>query len=303
MKKTKGISLIVLIVTIIVMIIIAGAVILTLSESNVIDQAEQAVQKHNEANEKDMLVLAWGEYMTASVNNPSANLQVQGATVAKEATDGWRVTFTSGNTYLVSSKGQITTTGKQEMPVVDDEKVVEILEALYSGNKDIEVGMAELKQELNITTDSNNMLDFAILINTVTDPNGDTGLIYFYSLDRIYLVNLDTKEVIYITEATNPVDYEYARKVKLVEEQIEGYIIGKTYTQLIEELNQNVLDSNVLSRGNNIKEIRFYESKGELELADIVIEISTGTYDIGGYVDGIYFENDVCIGFDFASGN
>ena len=43
----KGISLIVLIVTIIVMIIIAGAVIISLTETNIIDQAETAVEKHN----------------------------------------------------------------------------------------------------------------------------------------------------------------------------------------------------------------------------------------------------------------
>ena len=47
MKKTKGISLIVLVITIIVMIIIAGAIILSLSNTNVIDQAEQAKDKYN----------------------------------------------------------------------------------------------------------------------------------------------------------------------------------------------------------------------------------------------------------------
>ena len=109
----KGISLIVLIITIIVMIIIAGAVILTLSESNVIDQAESAVQKHNESNEKDMLVLAWGEYMAVSLSNPVADLKVQSATVTGNNTNGWQVTFPSGNKYQVSAKGQITKDGVQ----------------------------------------------------------------------------------------------------------------------------------------------------------------------------------------------
>ena len=47
MKEKRGISLIVLIVTIIVMIIIAGAVIISLTETNIIDQAETATKNWN----------------------------------------------------------------------------------------------------------------------------------------------------------------------------------------------------------------------------------------------------------------
>lgn len=47
MIKTKGISLIVLVITIIVMIIIAGAIILSLSNANVIDKAKEAKNKTN----------------------------------------------------------------------------------------------------------------------------------------------------------------------------------------------------------------------------------------------------------------
>ena len=48
MKQKNGISLIVLVVVIIVMLIISGAVIISLTNSNVIDMGEQAVQKHNQ---------------------------------------------------------------------------------------------------------------------------------------------------------------------------------------------------------------------------------------------------------------
>ena len=43
----KGISLIVLVITIIVMIIIAGAIIIPLNSSNVIEQSNDAVYKSN----------------------------------------------------------------------------------------------------------------------------------------------------------------------------------------------------------------------------------------------------------------
>lgn len=45
MKEKRGISLIVLVVTIIVMIIISGAIIITLTQTNIIDQAEEATFK------------------------------------------------------------------------------------------------------------------------------------------------------------------------------------------------------------------------------------------------------------------
>lgn len=53
MKEKKGISLIVLIVTIIVMIIIAGAVIISLSQTDIIDKAEDAVTKYNQGVNKE----------------------------------------------------------------------------------------------------------------------------------------------------------------------------------------------------------------------------------------------------------
>ena len=63
MKEKKGISLIVLIVTIIVMIIIAGAVIISLTETNVIDQAELAVEKHNMSEIKSAVSLAYADWI------------------------------------------------------------------------------------------------------------------------------------------------------------------------------------------------------------------------------------------------
>ena len=49
MKINKGVSLIVLVVTIIVMVIIAGAVIISLTDTNVIEQAENATTKYRVA--------------------------------------------------------------------------------------------------------------------------------------------------------------------------------------------------------------------------------------------------------------
>ena len=61
MKNKKGISLIVLVITIIVMIVLAGAIILTLNNSGIINKANEAVDKTNMAQIKQIAELAWAE--------------------------------------------------------------------------------------------------------------------------------------------------------------------------------------------------------------------------------------------------
>ena len=61
MQKRTGISLIVLVITIIVMIILAGAIILTLNNSGIIDRASNAVEETNLATVKELTQMAWAE--------------------------------------------------------------------------------------------------------------------------------------------------------------------------------------------------------------------------------------------------
>lgn len=68
----KGISLIVLVITIIVMIIIAGAIIISLNSSNVIDKANDAVTRTDVANLNDKLTLA---YVDLKTTYPSSDLK------------------------------------------------------------------------------------------------------------------------------------------------------------------------------------------------------------------------------------
>ncbi len=61
-NQKTGISLIVLVITIIVMLILAGAIILALNNANIIDRADEAATKSNIANAKQVAVLAKAEY-------------------------------------------------------------------------------------------------------------------------------------------------------------------------------------------------------------------------------------------------
>ena len=61
MQGNKGISLIVLVITIIVMTIIAGAAIISLNNDGIIKRADEGVKKSNLATAKTIAQIAWME--------------------------------------------------------------------------------------------------------------------------------------------------------------------------------------------------------------------------------------------------
>jgi len=61
MQKKRAISLIVLVITIIVMIVLAGAIILSLNNSGIIGKANEAVIDTDEATVKELAQMAWAE--------------------------------------------------------------------------------------------------------------------------------------------------------------------------------------------------------------------------------------------------
>jgi len=61
MQKKKGISLIVLVITIIVMIVLAGVIILSLNNSGIIGKANQAVSDTDEVTVKELAQMSWAE--------------------------------------------------------------------------------------------------------------------------------------------------------------------------------------------------------------------------------------------------
>ena len=67
MQKGRGISLIVLVITIIVMIILTGAIILSLNNSGIINQASGAVEQTNLATVKELAQMAWAEAYASGV--------------------------------------------------------------------------------------------------------------------------------------------------------------------------------------------------------------------------------------------
>ena len=95
MQKRKGISLIVLVITIIVMMILAASVVITLSNTGIVERASQAVQLTDEKQVQDMAAIAWAdcyieEYRgSALVEEVTRRLASQGV-----STTDWNITIT-----------------------------------------------------------------------------------------------------------------------------------------------------------------------------------------------------------------
>ena len=103
----RGISLIVLVITIIVMIILAATVVITLSNTGVINRASQAVDLTNEASVQDLAALIWADaYLdpdkrTDIENVVKTELAEQGVTDEK-----WDITV-SNTGIKVTSKNTV----------------------------------------------------------------------------------------------------------------------------------------------------------------------------------------------------
>ena len=111
MQKKKGISLIVLVITIIVMIILAASVVITLNNTGVINRANEAVDKTNEKQVQDLAALIWADaYMDnkrdeALVTEVTTKLSEQGIT-----SDRWNISVTNTG-VTVTNKNSSSGTG------------------------------------------------------------------------------------------------------------------------------------------------------------------------------------------------
>ena len=101
----KGISLIVLAITIIVMIILASAIILSLSGKNMIGSAKEATTMNDLANAKHVVAVAKGEWQLGEVDDKYTTLGEYAKDKLQEA--GFKVSGTGG--LNVSEDGVVTT--------------------------------------------------------------------------------------------------------------------------------------------------------------------------------------------------
>ena len=112
-KQTKGITLIALVITIIVLLILAGVAIATLTgENGILTQAENAKTKTEKATEEERIAMA---VLADQTNNLGEGITVKGlqdelgsdATVEDLQDGRFKITFDSGRYYIIDGNGNI----------------------------------------------------------------------------------------------------------------------------------------------------------------------------------------------------
>lgn len=126
-NSKKGISLVVLVLTIIIMTILASAVIISLSDSNIIDQAKDAVKKTNEQQVQEIANLGWADAYTEGARTVEAlEAGVKKALIANKLNpEDYNIKVTrSGVTIITGWK-------KDGFTVVNGKQVLQIGDVVY----------------------------------------------------------------------------------------------------------------------------------------------------------------------------
>ena len=105
-KTQKGITLIALIITIVVLMILAAVTINSVKDGGIITHAQDAANDYTVASEKEQIQLGYSEYIMSKANNKTAELRIAGATVTGDEENGWTVTFEYSLVHGVNDRDQ-----------------------------------------------------------------------------------------------------------------------------------------------------------------------------------------------------
>ena len=114
-RKEKGITLIALVITIIVLLILAGVVIATLTGDNgILTKANEAKTITNEKDEEEQIEIGYTEYLMADQTGEKVDFKVSEATVIGKEGD-WKIKFNkTGKEYYFDGETITKATWKQE---------------------------------------------------------------------------------------------------------------------------------------------------------------------------------------------
>ncbi len=145
--RNKGITLIALVITIIVLLILAGISIATLTgDEGILNQAVTAGDETNEATQKEQIKLSYNSAKVDSKGKEITETQLQeelrkydsGAEVTKDG-ENFKIKFTNGNIYTLKKDGTIEgPTNTQEDSSKVGKLATEVLKTNESGTEDYE---------------------------------------------------------------------------------------------------------------------------------------------------------------------
>lgn len=115
LRKQRGITLIALIITIIILLILAAVSVQIITNQGIIKHAENATECYTTEQEKELIGLAYSDYKMSKMNNSDYTMQKAldneqaGAMADGNEANGWTITFNaSDNKYTLTKDGIIT---------------------------------------------------------------------------------------------------------------------------------------------------------------------------------------------------
>lgn len=107
-KSTKGITMIALIITILVLLVLATVTIRIMINNGIIGTSRRGAEDYIVGQEKEAIHTGFQNYQQELELDENAELKVEGATVTPNAEDGWDIVFnTTGHAYHLKSDGII----------------------------------------------------------------------------------------------------------------------------------------------------------------------------------------------------
>ena len=126
LKNTqRGITLVALVITIIVLLILAMVSIKIAIDGGLTQKTKDAIETHNTGSEKETIGLAYSTYQIEKIKNQGYTMQEaldeqQADATAEEIENGWLITF--------EGKGDSPYTLKKDGTIIEGEEQVELLE-------------------------------------------------------------------------------------------------------------------------------------------------------------------------------
>ena len=272
--KQKGITLIALVITIIVLLILAGVSIATLTGQNgILNQANSAKEQTNEAKEKEEVRVAYmaaktnkGENINELVTDTEFNNELKniGSEGFAEGTTNISVTFPSGNVYIINqTTGEISGPETEEIEdykeytiYVEESRGWGYVEIQFERNKIIEKYKNKYIEEIE-----SSLTDEFLIVYDINHGSGEnitfedlveefykeTGLRYTNAKD-LYTLGIGMSEDNYykmIEERKQQYLNEKLENLKVAIYDFDGYEMYNYYSEIKNEPEEYVYTVNV----------------------------------------------------------
>ena len=119
LKNNNGITIVTLVITIIIMLILAGVTVKITTGKGAINEAENTKSEYNLEEEKAKIKSGYLSYISAKMTDDNAQLSVKDAKTTGNATSGWTATFTkTNNEYRLTKDGKVILTKQNGIDVI-----------------------------------------------------------------------------------------------------------------------------------------------------------------------------------------